>query len=95
MGTVNATEARASLPELLDRVGEGEEITITRHGRPVAVLVPPSLLRSRRLEDLDARVRRLDELMEKGRHRTLSGPGISPERAEQLVRELRADRDAE
>ena len=33
-------EARNSLSALLDRVEKGEEITITRHGRPVARLVP-------------------------------------------------------
>jgi prevent-host-death family protein len=27
------------LPEILDRVLEGEEVTITRHGREVAVVV--------------------------------------------------------
>jgi antitoxin (DNA-binding transcriptional repressor) of toxin-antitoxin stability system len=30
------------LSELLDRVERGERITITRHGRPVADLVPPT-----------------------------------------------------
>jgi prevent-host-death family protein len=33
------SEARAALPEVLDRVGAGEDVTITRHGRPVAVVV--------------------------------------------------------
>lgn len=33
------TEARANLPLLLDKVADGEEITITRHGRPAAVIV--------------------------------------------------------
>lgn len=37
--TYTLTEARASLPLLLNRVADGEEITITRHGRPAAVLV--------------------------------------------------------
>jgi hypothetical protein len=30
--TLTVTEARSILPELLDRVADGEEITITRHG---------------------------------------------------------------
>ncbi len=34
-------EARNSLSALLERVEKGEEITITRHGKPVARLVPP------------------------------------------------------
>lgn len=33
-------EAKTQLPRLLERVEHGEEITITRHGQPVARLVP-------------------------------------------------------
>jgi prevent-host-death family protein len=38
--TVGAFEAKTHLSELLDRVEAGEEVTITRHGSPVAQLVP-------------------------------------------------------
>ena len=37
---VGAFEAKNKLSALLDRVEQGEEVTITRHGRPVARLVP-------------------------------------------------------
>jgi prevent-host-death family protein len=40
MAKVGAFEAKTRLSSLLDRVASGEEITITRHGEPVAVLVP-------------------------------------------------------
>ena len=40
------------LPDLLTRVEGGEEVTITRHGRAVAVLVRPDALRSRSQEVL-------------------------------------------
>ena len=40
MATVGAYEAKAQLSVLLQRVARGERITITRHGRPVAILVP-------------------------------------------------------
>ena len=40
MQTVGAFEAKTHLAELLDRVGRGETITITRHGVPAARLVP-------------------------------------------------------
>ncbi|HEV2602882.1 MAG TPA: type II toxin-antitoxin system prevent-host-death family antitoxin [Microvirga sp.] len=40
MTTVGAFEAKTHLSALLDRVERGEEVTITRHGRPVARLVP-------------------------------------------------------
>jgi antitoxin (DNA-binding transcriptional repressor) of toxin-antitoxin stability system len=36
--TVGAHDAKTRLAELLDRVERGEEIIITRHGRPVARL---------------------------------------------------------
>jgi prevent-host-death family protein len=38
---VGAYEAKTHLSELLDRVEKGEQITIPRHGRPVALLVSP------------------------------------------------------
>jgi prevent-host-death family protein len=37
---IGAFEAKNKLSWLLDRVEQGEEIMITRHGRPVAKLVP-------------------------------------------------------
>ena len=40
METVGAYEAKTHLPKLLDRVAKGEQITITRHGMPVAILAP-------------------------------------------------------
>ena len=42
MTTVGAFEAKTHLSELLERVLAGEEILITRHGDPVAKLVPVS-----------------------------------------------------
>ena len=40
MELIGAYEAKTHLPRLLDRVAHGESLTITRHGRPVARLVP-------------------------------------------------------
>jgi prevent-host-death family protein len=37
---IGAYEAKTHLPALLERVARGERITITRHGRPIARLVP-------------------------------------------------------
>jgi prevent-host-death family protein len=39
---IGAFEAKNTLGTLLDRVERGEEITITRYGKPVARLVPNS-----------------------------------------------------
>jgi prevent-host-death family protein len=38
--TVGAYEAKTHLPRLLEQVERGETITITKHGREVAKLVP-------------------------------------------------------
>ena len=38
--TVGAYEAKTHLSELLEKVEAGEEITITKHGAPIARLVP-------------------------------------------------------
>jgi prevent-host-death family protein len=40
MKTVGAFQAKTQLSQLLDEVERGEAITITRRGRPVAVLAP-------------------------------------------------------
>jgi prevent-host-death family protein len=40
MTEIGAFEAKNTLGRLLDRVENGEEIVITRHGKPVARLVP-------------------------------------------------------
>jgi len=37
---IGAFEAKNTLGALLDRVERGEEVVITRHGKPVARLVP-------------------------------------------------------
>ena len=40
MTEVGAYEAKTHLPRLLERVARGERIAITKHGVPVAMLVP-------------------------------------------------------
>jgi prevent-host-death family protein len=40
MESVGSFEAKTHLPQLLERVAKGEEFTITKHGKPVARLVP-------------------------------------------------------
>jgi prevent-host-death family protein len=41
MKTLQFTEAKAKLSEILDEVERGEVIQITRHGKPVARIVRP------------------------------------------------------
>jgi prevent-host-death family protein len=40
MKEVGIYEAKTTLPRLIHRVEAGESVTITRHGKPVARLVP-------------------------------------------------------
>ena len=42
MPSVGSYEAKTHLPALLKRVEQGERITITRHGHPIAHLIPAS-----------------------------------------------------
>ena len=64
MRAVTAREANQSFSELLNDVERGEEVLITKRGRPVAVLSPyqrPELTPER-----EAAVERAIALMEKG-----------------------------
>jgi prevent-host-death family protein len=47
MESVGSFEAKTHLPQLLERVANGEEFTITKHGKPVARLVPTGLARQK------------------------------------------------
>jgi prevent-host-death family protein len=40
MSTYSVAEAKNRLPALIDKAIEGEEVVITRHGKPVAELRP-------------------------------------------------------
>lgn len=90
---MTVSEARAALPELLDRVLAGDEVTITRHGKPVAVVVRPDTLRGRRADDALAAAATVRDLLDRSRRARLRArPGLSAERADALVAEVRADR---
>jgi antitoxin (DNA-binding transcriptional repressor) of toxin-antitoxin stability system len=95
MATMTVSEARAALPEVLDRVAGGEEVTITRHGRPVAVVVRPDILWSRRAGTALDDAGRIHELISEAAAAALpEGPGLTAQRAEELIGEIRAARDA-
>jgi prevent-host-death family protein len=64
MRSVSAREANHGFSELLGAVEKGEEVVITKHGRPVAVLSPyraPTLSPERQ-----AAIERAMKLMEEG-----------------------------
>lgn len=56
---VGAFEAKTQLSALLERVAAGEDVLITKHGRPVARLIKAE---AAELADVDAAIARLKEL---------------------------------
>jgi len=68
--TIGSYEAKANLPALLKRVEAGETLTITRHGHPIARIVP--IEESVRCTPREA----VDRMREFGKGRTL-GPDLT------------------
>jgi prevent-host-death family protein len=69
--SVGAYQAKTHLPQLLDRVEGGETITITRHGKPVAKLIPAAVDRPK------PDVRKVIEEMK--RFQAEHGPTLGPD----------------
>ncbi len=91
--TMTVSEARAALPEILERVKAGGEVTLTRHGEPVAVVVRPDTLRSRRADAALAGAARIHEQLEQARARPLHAEGTLDGRyAEAMIDDVRASR---
>ena len=91
--SVTISEARASLPAIVERVIAGEEVTLTRHGQPVAVVVRPDTLRTRRAGSALAAAASVNDALQRDRTSRLSPrPTLSEERADALVAALRAGR---
>lgn len=65
MASIGVFQAKTHLSGLLERVERGEEITITRHGQPVARLVPVRATAHARLADVAERLK----AFRKGRRR--------------------------
>ena len=59
MREVQASEAKTHLPKLLDAVERGEVIVITRHGRPIARIVPEHALRQKEIDQAIANIKAL------------------------------------
>lgn len=68
MREIGAFEAKNTLGALLDMVQQGEQVVITRHGKPVARLVPEIATRDR-----SAAKAAVERIRERARMRT-SGP---------------------
>jgi prevent-host-death family protein len=94
MLNVTVTEARARMREVLEHVKAGEEVEFSQNGQVVAVLVHPSRLRrpirtpnTLASEQLMANFNRLKKEKPQQSH------NLQPGRADQLVKELRLERD--
>ena len=64
---IGAYEAKTHFSQLLERVEKGERITITRHGRAVAVLVPAAAERQRPVAEI------IEEILEFRKGNRLNG----------------------
>ncbi len=95
MTAISISEARATLPDLVDRVQSGEEVTLTRHGVPVAVLVSPTSLRTRRVTTAFQLATEIGRLLdEAGLEPLANSTSVDTATAERWVAELHAERQA-
>lgn len=62
MREIQASEAKAHLPQLLDDVERGETLVITRHGRAIARIVPEV---DRRQEEVDKAIANIRDLRQR------------------------------
>jgi len=69
--TVGAFEAKTHLSSLLERVMNGEQIRITKHGKPVARLVPESTSNDAQIDDA------IEQLKAIRKHAKLDGLSVS------------------
>jgi prevent-host-death family protein len=65
MRHVQSSEAKARFSELLDQVEQGETIVITRHGKPIARIVPDAAQRQARIDKAIADIKELRKTMPK------------------------------
>ena len=79
MTAIGVYEAKTKLPKLLERVRRGERILITKHGRPIAELIPAQSDASPHIKEI---IQQMQEWQE--REGPSLGPGLS-------VRELREE----
>ena len=69
---VSLTHAKAQLTDLVRRAEAGEEVVLTRHGKPAVRLAPVDMKMI-----LKERERRIDEIMEQARGKATPGPSAA------------------
>ena len=67
MQTIGAFEAKTHFSALLDQVERGEHVVITKHGRPVAKLIPTTVTDKEKIH------RTIQQIKEIGKQHTLGG----------------------
>lgn len=75
MSTVGAFDAKTNLSALLDRVEAGEEIVITRHGKPIATLSPIAKTAALTPQEAAAKLLKLSKGLQIGDWRELRDEG--------------------
>jgi len=83
MGQHSVADAKNNLSDLIKQVEQGNEVVITRHGMPVAVLVPYIERQPHRITQ--AEINWLSKIRVKRR----TVPGRTPDDAATLVRKMR------
>jgi prevent-host-death family protein len=78
MTAIGVYDAKTQLPKLLDRVSRGERFLITKHGRPVAHLVPVAAPAAPDLKEI---IREMQQWQER------EGPTLGPELTIRQLRE--------
>jgi prevent-host-death family protein len=91
MESLSLTDARAQLPQLLDRVAAGESFAITRHGAPIAALVGHDKWMKTKTHDVILQARDLRRRIEAARGNPIdwSGPAADPADTDSIIEELR------
>jgi prevent-host-death family protein len=69
MTAIGVYDAMTQLPKLINRVSRGERFLITKHGRPVAQLIPAA---AKPAEDLKEIIQQMEEWQQR------EGPTLKP-----------------
>lgn len=87
MESLSLTDARAQLPQLLDRVAAGESFTITRHGANIAVLANHDEWMRTKTHDVVLRARALRAEMDSMRGAPIGerDEPVDPARTDELI----------
>lgn len=90
---LSISEVRATLPSVIDQVVAGDEVVVTRHGTPVAVIVRPDRVRPGKGVVAVDQAQTLGTLLAEGAKQSLDDVAITSEAAEALLAFVRSGRE--